>query len=172
MKKIYLTILVVFGIFSILSAQDKFEHGHLRINDEVYDIRVNTESSIIGVSNLSKNKKDVPTLKREVARNIFPIRERDIKFNVEKEKEIVLDILNSKRDILKSNKEAIGIRYIFYPDGRIMNIDFILLQKTIITPNEISAIDKRLRNELRASFSGEEYKAYPVIHYSKKWLVF
>lgn len=172
MKRIFLMIVMVFGVLLTLSAQDQFKHGCIKIGSDIYDIQVDTESSIIGVSNISKNKNDIPKLEKEVARSLLPIKELDINFDVEREKEIVLDVLNNKRNILTSNKEAMGIRYIFYPDGRIMNINFILLQKTAITPQEIAIIDKRLRSELKASFTGTEYKGYPVIHYTKKWMVF
>ena len=172
MKRIILIMLLAFGVFSIVPAQEMFTQGSMHIHGDVYDVRVNDDVSIIGVSNLSKNKKDIPKLKKEIVRDLLPIKEGDIKLDTAKEREIVLDILFNKKEILKSNKEAIGIRYIFYPNGQIMNIDFVLMKATVITPAEISAIDRCLRKEIKASFSGEEYKSFPVIPYSKKWLVF
>lgn len=169
MKKIFLMItIVLIGPF-ILPAQERFEHGTMNVGDAVYDIRISTEYPVIGISNLSKNKKEIPRPSRGGYHDgVFPIREEDKHADTVLAKSIVMDILKDKLVLLKENKDFVGINYVFYQNGKVMNIDFILPKYTLITPTEIARIDTRLRKEMKAWFTGRDYKEYPAIHYNKQ----
>lgn len=166
MGRVFIIICIVLGIGSIVSAQDKFVHGKMKIDGGVYNIDFIDEYSIIHAANISKNVpyKDVPKLK--VKYEPLPILEKDMKVDTARAKSVVLDILKSKLNKLKSNKDYISVDYIFYPSGAVMRIDYILPKHTIITPKDLDKIDKCLRKEIKAHFTGNEYKAFPVIHYN------
>lgn len=169
MKKIFLLTTMVFVIQVILTAQEKFVQGNIHIGHDIYDIRINDEYPIIGISNLSKNKKAVPQPSRGgYVEGVLPIEEEDKHADTVLAKSIIMDVLKSKLVALRENKDFIKVSYVFYQNGEVMNIDYILPQHTLITPREIAEIDHRLRKEIKAWFTGRDYKEYPAIYYNKQ----
>jgi len=172
MKKIILILIVIHSTFYYIYAQEKFKHGNMKIGEDIYGVIFSNEYPSIGISNLSKNLKDIPRPKTNNINGLLPIREEDMYFDVENEKTIVVKVLNDKIDKLKRNKESIRIDYVFYPDGRVMNIEYGLSKQTSITPKDLAKIDENLRNNLKMKFTGDQYKAYPAIYFNKKRIFF
>lgn len=103
---------------------------------------------------------------------MFPIQEGDLFVDTVKARVIVYEVLKEKLATLQSNKDYIAITYVFYPNGNMMNINFILPTTTLIAPLEIDKIDLRLRKEIKASLKGIHYKDFPVIFYNTKGRIY
>lgn len=166
MKKFFLTSVILFSMSIILFGQNKFISGNMRIESNMYEVRVSDMSPIIGISNLSKNVKNIPQPVYKSEYDPLPIRERDVRVDTTLARTLIIEILKNKLPALKVNKDFITVSYIFYPDGRIMNIDYILPLRTIITPKELDKIDQSLRKKIKVHLTGNEYKAFPAIHYN------
>ena len=121
------------------------------------------------ISNLSKNKTPVPRpSKEEYLAGLLPVMEKDKHADTVRATAIVKEVLKDKIVELRENKDYISIRYVFYQNGQVMNINYGLPQYTLITPTEIAEIDQRLRKEVKAWFTGRDYKQFPAIHYNKQ----
>lgn len=62
MKEYKLLLLLILSSVSLVSAQNKFEKGKdtIKIGNNTYEVRESIRYQIIGVSNLTKNIKDIP----------------------------------------------------------------------------------------------------------------
>lgn len=167
MKKNLLIIVFVFGINLMLLAQGQFREGNMEIGGDIYEVFFSEKS--IGMLNLSKNTKDIPLPSRGgYLDGVLPVEEKDKHADTALAKSIVMDVLKDKRVILRENKDFVRVNYVFYQNGDVMNINFSLPKHTLITPTEIARIDQRLRKEMKAWFTGRDYKEYPAIHYNKQ----
>jgi len=163
MKKIILLILFVLTLgFSF--GQEKFKEGLTKIGSDTYQVWF-ADPVIIAV-NLSKNIQEVP--KPEQIHEPLPIHERDVQVDTALAKAIIFNVLKNRLPELKHNKDFITVTYIFFPNGKIMNLDYILPLQTIITPKELAKIDQCLRKDIKVCLTGDEYKVYPAIHYNRQ----
>ncbi|SFH35165.1 hypothetical protein [Pedobacter insulae] len=107
--------------------------------------------------------KPQPSLKKP---NALPIRKKDIHFDINKVKEITYNILEPNKKELNVNKERIDLHFTFNPeDGSIENIFYFFNGNTRINLKEIAKIDRQIKKQITANFTGNEYSDYYFIEY-------
>ncbi|MDB5116297.1 MAG: hypothetical protein JWQ79_1789 [Mucilaginibacter sp.] len=93
-----------------------------------------------------------------------PMRPKDLQINTEEIKPIVTKVLASKLLQLKQNKEEMNVQFMFNTKGAVIDVYFNLHANTLITVEDIEEIDKLLKNNVKASFTGIDYRNYEVIN--------
>jgi len=103
----------------------------------------------------------------------IPVNKKDIHFDIEKVKEIVNDVLISKKVKLTVNKDRIDLAFRFLQeDGSIENISYFLNGTTLINLEDIAKIDKEIKKSIKAIFTGREYSNFYLIDYGMVSVVF
>lgn len=166
MKKHILIVGFLFIGTITLSAQEKFIQGETEMNGEIFRIRFSNMFPSIHVRNISRNIDPVPRPRPGFIP--FEISEGNMSVDTARERNIIYDVLVDKRKQLKANKDRISISYVFYQNGTVMNISYILPDTTLIAPIELAEIDRRLRKEVKALFKGVEYLDLPAIEYNSR----
>ena|SRR5690606_29480993 len=162
---IAVTVNVILCLTAI--AQDKFTEGKHTISDRVFETRfseINANNMIV-TSQLPqyRNGYGLPKTTTPLA-----VRPGDMKVDTVVDREIFYEVLKDKLKKLRTNGEKITIFYVFGQGGDIVDIEgYFLPRHTVITPRELALIDKRLRKEVKASFTGPDYLNWPVIFFGR-----
>jgi len=162
-RKLALFFAILILDSTVSYSQSNFEPGKMRIDGVDYEIIV-TNGSIIGVGSMdSKYAEGYPG---PLIKDPLPVLRSDIHVNFDNVKRIVQEILKDKLPQLRENKEKLGIRVWFEQNGRIEGGFFATMNKnTLIRPREIHEIYLRIKNEIHATFTGQDYKNYILIPY-------
>jgi len=148
-------------------AQDKFTEGKQIVGDRTFETRfseINANNMIV-TSQLPqyRNGYGLPKTTTTLA-----VRPGDMKVDTVVDREIFYEVLKDKLKNLRTNGEKITIFYVFGQDGDIVDIEgYFLPRNTVITPRELALIDKRLREEVKASFKGPDYLNWPMIFFGR-----
>jgi hypothetical protein len=166
--KTYLYITLISLFYSITScAQNKFTEGVITVNNEKFDVKKST----INLDNIRpifvhslKNKYTgpIPPPKDNYQ---FRVLKSDIHVDTDLVMKIVYEELNDKKPALHNKGESIGIHFIFETDGKLTDASYSLMEGSAITPSEIVKIDTELRKQIKASFTGIDYKYYTAVDY-------
>ena len=98
--------------------------------------------------------------------NGFRTNKRDIHFDIVNVQKIINDILIDKREGLQKNNDRIDLSFTFLQEsGNIENISYFFNGNTIINLKDIAKIDKELKKNIKATFTGDEYKNFYLISY-------
>ncbi|WP_316843874.1 hypothetical protein [Pedobacter psychrodurus] len=85
---------------------------------------------------------------------------------------LIKDKLSDKLASLKKNEAVISVFLSFEQNGKIADISYTLKNAENISVNEISQLDKKIRDNILATFSGREYSNFPVINYPAIYIRF
>jgi len=163
---IALTINVILCLTAM--AQDKFTEGKQIVGDRTFEIKFSeiNANRIAVISNLPqyKNGYSLPNGQTQP----LMVRPSDIKVDTVVDRKIFYEVLKNKLKKLRINDETITVYYVFGQDGDVVDISFYILPRnTVITLRELALIDKRLREEVKASFKGPDYLNWPVIFFGR-----
>ena len=169
---VYSTIIALF--YSITScAQTKFKEGIVKGKRETFEVMrspvVHNQNHIFIYPKKNKYKGPIPDPKDNYQ---FRVLTSDIHVDIDKIKQIVNDVLKDKINLLHERKEILGMRFIFNTDGTLADNNFTLLKVSKITPAEIKLIDNRLRSDIKATFTGIDYKHYVAVDYNFRAIQF
>lgn len=162
MKK-FMTLILIFCVMTLTQcvAQNKLRAGEIKGNREVFVVKPATpllnqpETSIIVSSKRNKYDKGIPFPKDPKA---LPMNKKtDMKVDTGAIRVIVFNILSKKLPLLKQNHEKLAIDLIFEPSGQLTDVGFVLNKNTAITAEELERIDLKLREDIKAKFSGKYY---------------
>jgi hypothetical protein len=177
MKKIVFSFIFIFiHVYGI--AQTKLTPGELKGKYETFIVQdldepYNTEKSILVYSKSNKYNNGIPYSAAEKDPRFLPMHpKREMHINIDSIKQIVYTVLNKKLSELKINKESMNILLKFEPNGNLTDIGFSLHQNTLITLEDIEAIDRQLRVTIKATFTGTQYSKYIAINYNPPVIVF
>lgn len=157
-------ILLCFQVFA-----QKLKPGtNVKLNDEIFTVkeyeRIPNRISIIN-SNNRYVRNGIPKSKKGF--DAPPISRKDLHFDNEKYQSIINDVFKSNRSLLRSRKETASVSTIFQKNGDLSDILHISMKKgTIITASELADLIKRLKAEIKMTFTGKEYLDHPVIIYN------
>lgn len=180
MKKIIFLVLISF-IYIQCTAQTRLTPGEIKgkhdtfIIDKIQQFAFDKMAHIGVYSKSNKYNNGIPRSKAEIeqGRRFLPMDlKRDIHVNNDAIKQIVYDVLSKKLDALKKNKEDINLIFHFEPNGNLTDISFILPENTLISLQDIEEIDRRMRANIKATFSGKQYLQYIAINYNPPTIVF
>ena len=179
MKKIIYILFISFGYLQC-SAQTKLTPGEIKGKHDTFIIKqidqslmMDTIKRIVVYSKSNLYNNGIPYSKVEKDRSFLPMNpKRDMHVNNDAIKQIVYNVLNNKLDALKHNKEIMNIILKFHPDGQITDIGLGLHENTLITLQEIEDIDRQLRVNIKATFTGKQYLQYIAINYDVPGIIF
>ncbi|WP_129714754.1 hypothetical protein [Pedobacter sp. SYP-B3415] len=127
-----------------------------------------TESSspdkkgLFGVRFPDKYDKGFPKSKVDA----FRVRKEDIHFSEEQVREIVAKTFRSKIKNVGHSMVIIAVNIKFEQDGRVASIIYSVSDKfAVVTIEDLATIDKELREDLKATFSGKDYLDHQIISY-------
>jgi hypothetical protein len=172
--------LLYFLFFSLFagtkcSAQIRLVPGESKVGKEIFIIHaipsmaMDTQKYIVVSSKSNLYNNGIPFSKD--LRHI-PMNPRNIHINSTQVDNLIYQAFGTKLNALKDRKETLGIIFIFKPDGSIVDVSFSLHYNTIITLEDIEAIDKALRANIKATFTGREYLQQEAISGDIKTIVF
>ena len=104
--------------------------------------------------------------------NPLPIGKENIHFDIEKLNNIFYDKVAYKRDKLTKAKVTIGLSIDFEEDGSVALARYHISSGTAISLQEIAAIDKQIKETIKATFTGPSYVDYYVIPYPRIYIRF
>jgi|SRR6185312_16212931 len=171
-------IFLLFAAFTHITcfAQTKLAPGEIKGAHSTFIIsNIGPFGGVRDIAVYSKSNKynnGIPRSEKEKARHFLPMHNTDIHVNNDAIKQIVYDVLNQKLAALKQNKEQINLITNFEPNGKLTGISFGLHENTLITLEDIEKIDRQLRQNIRATFTGKEYLQYVAITYNVPLIVF
>lgn len=149
-------------------AQVGFSEGKYTVDGRTFEIMfsdINANRMTV-ISKLPQYKEGYPL--PEGPTPPLMVRRSDINVDTVADRQVFHEVLKGKLGELATNSEKIVIYYVFGQDGNIVDISFYILPRnTVITPEELALVDKRLRNEVTASFKGPDYLNWPVIFYGR-----
>ncbi len=103
----------------------------------------------------------------------YPTAKKDIHFDIDKVKEIINGVLASKKEDLLQNKDRIDLSFTFLQEnGSIESVSYFFNGNTLINLKDIAKIDRMLKKEIKATFTGNEYKNFYLISYGVVSVVF
>jgi hypothetical protein len=149
-------------------AQVKFTEGITTVNNQKFDVRKSTmtfndKKSWYIFPQKNKYKGSIPPPKDNYQ---FPMRRLDIHVDLDLVNNIVYRILKDKKEALHNKNEKLSILFKFETNGILTDINYSLSEDTIISPTEIGQIDTALRQEIKATFTGQDYKHYIAVDYN------
>lgn len=163
-------ILLLFFLCNILQknyAQTKLLPGKLKGKYHSYIVskipkNIGDTGKFIGIENkVNKYPTGIPYSVEEKKRTFLPMDpKKDIHVDNNIIKQVVLSVLNYKLEALKKNKETLSIIFVFEPSGKLTDIGFFPKEKTIISLEDIENIDTKLRQTVKVTFTGTQYKYY------------
>lgn len=168
MKKAIFLLLVICVYFKS-SAQSKLTPWHIKGLNQTFDVKkfkmlpTDTQSFI---SVYSSNNKYINGIPYSGNPHLLPIGKNDIHVDTSAIKRIIAGALVTKTKDLKNNREKMDIILYFNKDGKIIDAYFFLKANTIINAGEMEEIDKRFKENIRATFTGKAYLQYDVINYN------
>ena len=134
--------------------------------------QIDTIKYIDVYSKSNKYNSGIPRSEKEKAPHFLHMHDRDIHVNNDNVKQIVLNVLNKKLPALKQNKEQMTIIITLEPDGKLTDVSFTLRENTLVTLEDIEAIDRQLKANIKATFTGNQYKQYIAMDYYPPVIVF
>ncbi|MFB5945835.1 hypothetical protein [Albibacterium profundi] len=164
---IILTVSIILCLTA--TAQDNFSEGKYTVDGRIFE----TTFSDIYANRMTVDSK-LPQYKEgypwpEGPNLPLMVLRSDMKVDTVIDRKIIYEVLEDKLENLKANGEELTVRYAFGPDGDVVDISsFSLARNTLITPQELALIDKRLRKEVRASFKGPDYRNWKVIPFVRE----
>jgi len=175
MKNIIYSLLISVTCITC-SAQTRLTPGEIKGKHETFIIKLiqplpNDTQKLWVVS--SKSNKYNNGIHSPQNRILIPMDEKkDVHVNNDTIKLIIYQILNNKLNALKTNKDVVGLIFIFKPNGRLTDIVFSMHSNTLITLQEIEEIDKQLRAHIKATFTRKYYLQYEAINYYPPDIIF
>ncbi|WP_316843886.1 hypothetical protein [Pedobacter psychrodurus] len=168
-NRIYLILFLFFG--TSYPAQSQLKPGKYNIDNGEFVVKKYDYPGQIrySVRKLGKYEKGNPVPKDP---NAIPVRTNEIHFDISKIKALTTEKLGAKLASFKKNEAVISIFLSFEQNGNVASISYILKNVNEITVNEISQIDKKIRNNIIAKFSGTGYLNFPVINYPAIYIRF
>ncbi|MBB2143932.1 hypothetical protein GM921_00415 [Pedobacter sp. LMG 31464] len=166
-------ILLTITLCSNCFAQDTLKDGKYTQDGKVFKITKSTylDKTSFSVSVIGRFwDKPSPPPKNP---NGFRTNKKDIHFDIIKVKKIVSDVLNGKRNDLQQNKDRIDLSFTFLQEnGSIENISYFFNGNTKINLKDIAKIDKEIKKNVKATFTGNDYKNFYLIPYGMVSVVF
>ncbi|SFH35225.1 hypothetical protein [Pedobacter insulae] len=105
--------------------------------------------------------------------NGLPMSRKDIHVDTNKVKEIIRNILEPHTKELSANKDQITLQFKFaQKDGSIESIYYFLNGNTIINLKEIAKMDRQIKKQVKATFTGTEHNNYFFINYGYVRVIF
>lgn len=102
-----------------------------------------------------------------------PVNRKDIHLDDEMVLKLIKDILKDRAIELSKNKDRIDLSFrLLQENGSIESISYFLPGNTKITLEEISKIDRLIKKNIHATFSGKEYTNFYLINYGNLKVVF
>jgi len=96
----------------------------------------------------------------------YPTAKKDIHFDIDKVKEIVNNVLSVKKKDLQQNMDRMDLSFTFLQEnGSIESISYFFNGNTLINLRDIAKIDRELKKNVKATFTGNEYKNFYLISY-------
>ncbi len=166
MKKLIITLSIFSCILTQCAAQTKIQDGEIKAKHATYSVKKST-------TDFGKGKPfHIFSLKNKYEHGIprpragaLPILKSDFHVNEDQIKTIVYDVLGNKIKELHNHNETFSVWFVFETTGELTDINYSLQENTIITTQEIDAIDVRLRAEVKATFTGRDYQNYKAVNY-------
>ncbi|MBD1387013.1 hypothetical protein IDJ75_17130 [Mucilaginibacter rigui] len=168
MKARFYIILVSF-LYSVPScAQAKFTEGVNIVNNQKFEVArstmaFNDKKPWYIFPQKNKYKGPIP---RPADNYKFPMRRSDIHVDNDMTSTIVYRVLKDKKEALHNKNEKLGILFVFETNGILTDANYTLAEDSIITLSEIEQIDTALRQEIKASFTGQDYTHYVAVDYN------
>lgn len=167
--KLIIAIAVHTILFSHGMAQETFKIGKQVVCGTTFTVSFGEvdPNTMLVESRLAQYKDGYP--RAEGPRPPWPIEKKDKKVDTVAEKRVLQEVLKDKLNKLNTNNEEITIRYVFSQEGNVVDISsYSLSRNTLVTPKELALIDKRLRKEVKATFTGPAYLQWPVIFFGRE----
>ncbi|MEO3402567.1 hypothetical protein AAFN85_01595 [Mucilaginibacter sp. CAU 1740] len=162
-------ITLVFLFYNMTScAQTRFTEGVSTIGNQKFDITkssltVNNKRSWFVSSQKNKYQGPIPLPKDNYD---MPVSKSDIHVDLDKVRSIVYQFLNNKKQELHNKNEKLGMAFKFETNGSLVYVSYTLFEDTIITLADLEQIDTALRQEIKATFSGQSYDHYIAVDYN------
>lgn len=150
-----------------------FKRWWYKYDSKIFKVKKNTylDRSMFSVRALGRfENKRTPRPKDP---NGFPMDKKDIHVDINKVKEIIIKVLTTNIKELEKNKDRIGLSFEFLSEnGEVESILYGLNGNTLITLKEISKIDKEIKKNIKATFTGKEHNNFYLISYGEVSVVF
>ncbi|RZK41250.1 MAG: hypothetical protein EOO90_11780 [Pedobacter sp.] len=147
-------------------AQHTLKEGEYQYDGKTFKVKktIYLDRTLITIRALGQfEDKPTPGLKDP---NGLPMGKKQVHFDIEAVKGIVNNTLRGKFGELQRNKDGMTLSFHFWQrDGSIESISYRLNGSSLITVKEIAAIDKQIKENIRATFSGKEHQNYTLIQY-------
>jgi hypothetical protein len=162
-------IILTCMLYSITGcAQTKFTEGVNTINNQKFEVSrstmvFNDKKPWYIFPQKNKYKGPIP---RPADNYKAPMRRSDIHVDNDMISAIVYRILKDKKQTLHNKNEKLGILFVFETNGILTDANYTLAEDSIITLAEIEQIDTALRQEIKATFTGQDYTHYVAVDYN------
>ncbi|WP_316785554.1 hypothetical protein [Pedobacter frigiditerrae] len=166
-------ILLTFVFCSSCFAQNTLKDGKYTQDGKVFKVTKSTYQNKISFSvSVIGRFWDKPSPPPKDP-NGFRTNKKDIHFDIANVQKIINDILIDKREGLQQNKDRIDLSFTFLQEsGIIENISYFFNGSTMINLKDIAKIDKQLKKNIKATFTGNEYKNFYLIPYGMVSITF
>lgn len=166
-------LFIVFTLSSSCFAQNLLKDGEYNYDGKIFKVKKSTylERSIFSVRALGQFENKRPPAPKDPYS--YPTSKKDIHFDIDKVKEIIIGVLTSSKKELSTNKDRISLSFTFLEeDGSIESISYRLNGNTLINLKDIAKIDKEIKKNIKATFTGKEHNNFYLIHYGDVSVVF
>lgn len=169
MKNLFFFLLTTFSVTNCFG-QYKYEAGKYIVEGKTFIVQtVNYGKPKMGIRLETEHEfKGYKAPKKDAV----PVYIKHIHVDTTKGKNLILDVLKAKTTGLKANKESIRIAIVFAQNGNIETISYSVKGNTHITLQEIAKIDKKLKSNIKATFTGPDYMNHYFITYHQLGVVF
>jgi len=163
--KVY-TFTTLFCILSWVNAfgQIQLPAGKHEVNGNIFNVGYTDITVVVW------NDKNIYPIPAPIGQ--FPpmaIRRGDMRVDTLQQQKIIKEIVKSRFKVLKEGNQWIRIKYIFNQSGEVMNVIFSFPHGALLTLTDVAEMDRRLRQELKATFRGVEYRSYQAIPYGYQY---
>lgn len=146
------------------NAQNKYPKGVSNVNGETFQISyTGPDNDFIVVYNVKSKYSGVAASDNPHA---LLVKREDIHFDVSAVKAIIQQAFKTKKEKLHSNKDFLHIEFNFERSGKLSDISYGVEKKTLISMEDLANIDTRLREVIRATFTGNAFNDYKYLSYS------
>jgi hypothetical protein len=169
MKNILILPLIIF-IGRQCEAQTPLVPGEIKGKYETFiinELKPLASDSLKFIDVSSRSNKYDNGMPQPHVRNLLPVSKQDIHVDNDAIKQIVYTVLTGKLAALKKNGEILYLNIKFLQNGNITDLSYTLHENTIITLQDIETIDRQLRMNVKAKFTGVQYHQYEVIYYQQ-----
>ena len=166
-------IFFTLALCSSCFAQNTLKDGKYNYDGKNFRVKKTTylDRSLISLRAVGRFENTPPPLPKDPYG--YPPNRKDIHFDIDKVKEIVNDALVGKKKDLQENKDRIDISFDFLREGgSIESISYSFNGNTLINLKDIAKIDRELKKNIKATFTGNEYKNFFLISYSEVSIVY